>query len=180
MSRSNPFKKKRYKAKKTLLFYGEGLREEIFLKHLRALFSQNKNISITIKRGKGGTADGLVIYTSRLLGSFDARITVLDNDKSKSEMKQARDEAKKKGIILLEHTPCIESLFLSILYGGRSFKNKDSKWCKQKFEDENPRFKRSSGLKDFENLFTKRLLNKRRDKVIGLKNLIELMEGRGC
>ncbi len=178
MSRSNPFKKKRHSARKTILLYGEGLREEIFLRHLKSLYSQNKNIAIKIKRGKGGTADGLVAYTSRLLGSFDTRITVLDNDKGKLEMKKARDLAKKKVIELFEHTPCIESIFLSILSSGKSFRDKDSKWCKQKFESEHPEFKRENELKKYENLFPKKLLSKQKDKIVELRKLVNLMEGK--
>ena len=34
MSRTNPYKKKRRHANKTLLIFGEGMNEEVFLKHL--------------------------------------------------------------------------------------------------------------------------------------------------
>jgi len=39
MSRTNPFKKKRRAAKTTMLVYGEGQAEEMFLKHLRSLYA---------------------------------------------------------------------------------------------------------------------------------------------
>lgn len=177
MSRTNPYKKKRYSANRTILFYCEGFHEEIFLKHLRCLYSRNRNIAITIRRGKGGTAYGLVIYTDRTLGSFVVKITVLDNDKGKLEMQKARNEARKRGICLLEHTPCLESIFLSILHDGRSYKNKTSKWCKKEFESKNLDTKKRGETNEYVRLFPKPLLNKQKSKIPELKKLINLMEG---
>lgn len=177
MSRTNPYKKKRRSASKTILFYCEGFDEEIFLKHLRGLYSRNKNVAITIRRGKGGTAYGLVIYTDKAMGAFDIKATVLDNDKGKLEMQKARDEATKKGICLLEHTPCLESILLSILHEGRSYKNKSSKWCKQEFESKNLDSKKRSETNEYVRLFPKHILNKQKSKIPELKKLINLMEG---
>jgi len=44
MSRTNPYKKKRHVAERTLLVFGEGLSEEILLKHLKSLYSYNSNV----------------------------------------------------------------------------------------------------------------------------------------
>lgn len=71
MSRTNPYKKKRRSANKTTLIYSEGLNEEIVLKYLRGLYSRNKDIAVTIRRGKGGTAYGLVIQANKTQGAFD-------------------------------------------------------------------------------------------------------------
>ena len=60
MSRTNPFKKKRRVAKTTMLVYGEGQAEEMFLKHLRNLYAYKSGIATTIKKGKGGTPEEIV------------------------------------------------------------------------------------------------------------------------
>lgn len=177
MSRTNPYKKKRRSANKTTLIYSEGLNEEIVLKYIRGLYSRNKDIAVTIRRGKGGTAYGLVIQANKTQGAFDRRIVVLDNDKSKSEMQKARQEAEKRKIELFEHTPCLESVLLSILHKGQSFKNKSSSWCKQEFESKHLDRKKRDELDEYTKLFPKSLLDKQSSKVPELKKLISLMEG---
>lgn len=179
MSRTNPYKKKRRSANKTILIYGEGLSEEIVLKYLRGLYSRNRDIAITIRRGRGGTAYSLVIQADKTQGAFDRRIVVLDNDKSKSEMQKARQEAEKRKIELFEHTPCLESVLLSILHKKQSFKNKSSSWCKQEFESKYLDRKNRGELDEYTKLFPKNLLDKQSSKVSELKKLINLMEGRG-
>lgn len=175
MSRANPYKKKRRSANKTILIYTEGLNEEIVLKYLRGLYSRNKDVAITIRRGKGGTADGLVVQANKTQGAFDRRIVVLDNDKSKSEMQKARQEAEKRKIELFEHTPCLESVLLSILHKGQSFKNKSSSWCKQEFESRYLDRKKRGELDEYVKLFPKSLLDRQSSKISELKKLISLM-----
>lgn len=178
MSRTNPYKKKRRSANKTILIYSEGLHEEIFLKLLRSLYSQNKNIAITIKKGKGGTADALVVQANKTLGAFDRRVVVLDNDKGKSEMQKARQEAENRKIELFEHTPCLEAVLLSILRKGQDFKNKSSSWCKQEFESKYIDRKKRGEVDEYVKLFPTNLLNKQSSKITELKKLVSLMLGK--
>ena len=105
MSRTNPYKKKRRQASRTLLIFGEGLGEEMFLKHLKGLYSRNSDVAITVRKGRGGTADGIVIDAAKVPGAFNRKVVVLDNDKSRSEMKKARAEADKRKIELIEKPP---------------------------------------------------------------------------
>ena len=134
MSRSNPYKKPRRVAKQTVLFYGEGMGEEIFLKHLRGIYAQNSGLALTIRRGKGGTADGVVLSAIKYSGAFDRKVVVLDNDKSKGEMDKARQLAEQHSIVLLENKPCLEALLLGILEPKMSFESKTSAWCKEEFQ----------------------------------------------
>lgn len=178
MSRTNPYKKKRRSANKTILIYSEGLHEEIFLKCLRGLYSKNKDVAITIRRGKGGTADALVIQANKTLGAFDRRIVVLDNDKNKSEMQKARQEAENRKLELFEHTPCLEAVLLSILCKGQDFKNKTSSWCKQEFESKYIGRKKRGEVDEYVRLFPVSLLDKLSSKITELKKLITLMSGK--
>lgn len=178
MSRTNPNKKKRRSASKTVLILGEGLAEETFLKHLKGIYSFNKGIAITIRRGRGGTADGITMQALRVQGGFNQKFVVLDNDKGKREIERARKLAKEKNINLFENTPCLESLLLSILNEGKSFSHKTSSWCKKEFESQHINSKERGDLDYCKKLFPKKLLDKMRSKISELETLICIFEGK--
>lgn len=176
MSRTNPFKKKRRQASKTLLVFGEGFGEEMFLKHLKSLYSYKSNVAITVKKGKGGDAQNIVIDADRTPGAFDRKIVVLDNDKAKVEMTKARQEAKNRGIELIENTPCLESLLVSIL--DKKPNSKNSTWCKGEFESKYIEKKKRGESSEYIKLFPKKLLDGQRSKIPELDKLISIMEGK--
>lgn len=178
MSRSNPFKQKRRSAHRTLLVFGEGLCEEVFLKHLKKLYSYNSNVAVTVRRGKGGTPADVVIDSDKIPGDYETRVVVVDNDKSQKEMELARKEAKSRKIILIENDPCIEALLLSILENGKDFSNKTSDWCKKEFESKYIEKKKRSEPEQYEKLFTKALIDTGRTKSQSLNSMVELMEGK--
>lgn len=155
MSRTNPYKKKRRSANKTILIYGEGLNEDIFLKYLHGLYSRDINAELRIRRGKGGTADRLVVQAHKIQGAFDIRIVVLDNDKG-----------------------CLEAILLSILCDGKDFKNRNSNWCKKEFELKYIDKKNRAEINEYIKLFPRKLLEKQRDRVFELNKLISIMEGK--
>lgn len=176
MSRTNPFKKKRRQASKTLLVFGEGFGEEMFLKYLKSLYSYKSNVAITVKKGKGGDAQNIVIDADRTPGAFDRKIVILDNDKAKVEMTKARQEAKNRGIKLIENTPCLESLLISIL--DKKPASKNSAWCKGEFESKYIEKKKRGELSEYIKLFPKKLLDGQRPKIPELDKLISIMEGK--
>ncbi len=176
MSRTNPYKKKRRSASRTLLMYGEGLGEEMFLKYLRGLYSRDSGVAITIRNGKGGTATNIITNAVNEPGAFDRRIVILDNDKNEQEMNRARTEAKQKGIELLENSPCLEATLLSILRNGQSFSNKTSAWCKSEFESNYLDKKKRTELGEYGKIFSKTVLDTQRVNVSELNTLISLME----
>jgi hypothetical protein len=176
MSRTNPYKKKRRQASKTLLVFGEGFGEEIFLKHLKSLYSYKSNVAITVKKGKGGDAQNIVIDADRIPGAFDRKIVVLDNDKTKTEMTKARQEAKNRGIELVENTPCLESLLITILDKKPSGKN--SAGCKGEFESKYIDKKKRGESSEYIKLFPKKLLDAKRSEILELNKLILIMEGK--
>lgn len=176
MSRTNPYKKKRRSASRTLLMYGEGLSEEMFLKFLRGLYSRDSGVAITIRNGKGGTATNIITNAVNEPGAFDRRIVILDNDKNEQEMNRARTEAKQRGIELLENSPCLEATLLSILRTGQSFSNKTSAWCKSEFESNYLNKKKRTELGEYGKIFSKTILDTQRVNVSELDTLISLME----
>lgn len=175
MSRTNPYKQKKRRANKTLLVFGEGLGEEVFLKHLRTLYTCDCNVRITIRKGKGGDAKSIVVDASRLPGAYDRIIVVLDNDKSMEEMNRARLEAKRCGIEMIENTPCLEFLLLSIM--GVKVKG-GSVLCKKEFEANYISKQRRGDVGRYNELFPKSVLDKRRSAIKVLDMLITIMEGR--
>lgn len=177
MSRTNPNKKKPRAAQKTLLMYGEGLGEEMLLSHLRRLYNRDSGVSVTIGNGKGGTPKSVVISAANKIGSFDHRVVIVDNDKNDEEMNGARSEAKNREIILIEHSPCLEALLLSILCNGQSFSNRDSVWCKKEFESNYIGKKKRKEKTEYERVFPKTLLNEGRQGIKELNQLISFMEG---
>jgi hypothetical protein len=177
MSRSNPYKKKRRAAKITKLFYGEGQAEEMFLKHIRKLYGQNSNVAITIKKGKGGTPENIVTSAINHPGDYQGRMVVVDNDKSITEMKTARTKAKENMVKMIENTPCLESLLLSILEGNKNFENQTSVKCKKLFEGKYINKKQRDESYVYEKIFPKHLLDKQRKTLVILNQIIKEMEG---
>ncbi len=177
MSRTNPYKKKRRSASRTLLMYGEGLGEEIFLKHLKSLYSRDSGVAVTVRNGRGGTALDVILNAVREPGDFNRKIVIIDNDKGSEEINAARAEAKQRGIELIENTPCLEWLLLSIL-DRTTAANRASEWYKHEFESNYLDKRKRTDPREFERVFPKSLLEKRRAQIAVLNNLISLMEGK--
>lgn len=176
MSRTNPYKKKRRSASRTLLMYGEGLGEEMFLKHLRGLYSRDSGVAITIRNGKGGTATNIITNAVNEPGAFDRRIVILDNDKTEQEMNQARAEARRQGIELLENAPCLEATLLAILRPGQNFSGLASARCKSEFESNYLDKKKRTEIAEYGKIFPKATLDAQRTNVPALNTIIGLME----
>lgn len=177
MLRSNLHQKKR-RARKTRLLFGEGLDEEMFLRHLKSLYARDIGVQIKICRGRGGSADGIVADADRLPGAYDTRIVILDCDKSRIEMDRARDAAKIRNIILLENNPCLESMLLAILNDGKIKTGMNSDWCKREFESHYMTRKKRNELQEYKKVFSKSLLDRQRRNVAELDNLISIIQGR--
>lgn len=176
MSRTDLYKKKHRIARHTLLLYGEGLGEEVFLKHLRYLYSRNTGVGVIIRNGKGGNARSIVIGAVNEPGDFNYRVVVFDNDKGKKEVSQALDEAKKRCLGIIQNSPCLEALLLSILRPNQDFSMRGSGWCKNEFETCYIPKKKRTDKSEYEKLFTKQLLDARRRILPQLDALIVLME----
>ncbi len=174
MSRSNPSKNKKRKANKTVLFYGEGLAEEVFLKYLRSLYAYNTGVKVTVRNNKGGDPVSMVINASNEPGLFNRKIVVLDNDKK--EIKQAIVEAKRNKIKIIESSPCLESTLLSILRPGKKYSDKTSSWCKHEFEAKYLNKKRRVDIGEYEKFFPKSVLDDARIRVKELDTIIAEME----
>ncbi|MCF7795403.1 RloB domain-containing protein [Patescibacteria group bacterium] len=176
MSRTNPYKKKKRQANKTLLVFGEGMNEEVFLKHIRKLYCYNTNVAITIKKGRGGDAKNIVLDAYKVPGEFNRIVVILDNDKPKNEIKKARQFTRDKEIELLENTPCLEHLLLMILDSEEISAN--SKKCKRIFEEKYIEKTKRKERYEYDKYFSKELLEKKREIIKILDYIIKIMEGK--
>ena len=148
----------------------------MFLKHLKNLYSYKSNVAITVKKGKGGDARSIVVDADRTPGAFDRKIVILDNDKTKTEMAKAMQEAKSRNIELVENTPCLEFLLLSIIDKKPSEEN--SNWHKGEFESKYLDKKKRGEPSEYIKLFPKKLLDAKRLKISELNKLVLIMEGK--
>lgn len=159
-----------------MLVYGEGQSEEVFLKHLRGLYTRDSGVAITVKKGKGGTPEEVVKSAINYSGDFDRRIVVIDNDKSQTEMKKARKKANEHNIELIENTPCLEAFLLNILEDC-DCKSKSSAWCKREFEKKYITKRKRTEMHKYEKFFPKGKLKKQRKRIATLNQIISVMEG---
>jgi len=176
MSRTNPTKRKKRAAKTTILIYGEGQSDEIFIKHLRSIYSQNSGAAVTIKKGKGGTPEGIVRSAINYIGAYDRKYIVIDNDKSLEEIRKAQVLATQHNIVLIKNSPCLEAMLLIILQDDIRIRNKTSKWCKSEFERHYISKKQRTETHRYERLFPKSLIDKQRYKIQELDQFISIME----
>jgi len=175
MSRTNPYKQKRRQAKQSFLVYVEGLHEENFLKHLRALYTRESGKNIKIVRGSGGSTDTLITRAIREIGDYDKRVIIFDNDKPRVEMDLARKNAKSKNITVIENTPCLEALLLTILNPGTEYSRKSSSWCKKTFQQDYIDYRSRLNNQTYLEIFPKKLLDFRRVTVPVLDKILSLI-----
>ncbi len=177
MQKKRIHKKKERIAKKTLLIYGEGLCEEVFLKHLQQYYSYKTDTAVRIRKGKGGDIRSLIIDADRVPGDYNQKIVITDNDRDKNEMEAGRKESKKRNIILIEHTPCLEAILLSVLNNGKVFSGKKTDWCKNEFQKKYIEERKRGDLKKYKKVFPKKILDQQESKIPELKRLINLVKG---
>lgn len=171
-------KNKKRTSLKSVLFIAEGLRDKKFLIYLKSLYMRSDRLNIFIRNGMGGAADNLVKETLNALGSFDKRVTVIDNDKKKDEMERARKLANDNDIKLFENTPCIEALFLAILCDSQNEVPNTTGKCKIKYKKEFLKNKKIEDHKDLLRMFPKKKLNYKRKRISTLNEIISVIEGK--
>lgn len=98
--------------RRTALMVGEGLAEELFLKHLRALYVVRGSKQITVKSAKGKGGAHVLDYTRRqsAQAAYDHVAALLDTDTDWGEEQQAL--AAKLSIEVFEAQPCLEAVLL--------------------------------------------------------------------
>jgi len=164
------------KQKNTVFGFGEGESEQIFLKHLRSLYSANKT-SVKVDNAGGGEPSHILEKAVRIRSNiaYNHSFLLLDTDKEWKE--SLSDEARKKSIELIGSSPCLEGLLLSILEPRANYNNRSSSDCKRHFQDIYLNADRAITDVDCAQLFQKNILDQAKVGIQPLRRIIEIMEG---
>ena len=140
--------------RKTVFGFGEGEAEVVFIKHLLAMYAQQRTITVRI-RPAGGKSPGYILTKAirvRNTVPYDHSFILLDKDI------QWTGALKKKagdgGFELIGSKPCVEGLFLSVLDPHTNHEGRTSSTCKREFEKTHLGANRTINEKDCHKLFT--------------------------
>ncbi len=160
--------------KLTVLAYGEGEDEKIFLRHLKALYCRSNLVSVQTGSAGGGDLDVVLVKSinARRGEKRDIEFILLDTIPAWSEASISK--AQEEGIRLIGNAPCLEALFLTILGTTGACEGIGAGRCKSSFEEHCP-----GGNFNEDNcalIFTKAVLNEARKSIPQLNYMIRLME----
>lgn len=162
----------------TIFIYCEGKTDGLFTQHLKRLYLQRGTKHVAIKTGTGGDYFTFIseVEKNAQARDYDEKYIVLDtNGKSKEELNKAKKLAQPKNIKLIWQQPCLEGIFLRILKSEKFIKEK-SKGCKLAFNKEYVPDDTPFSEILLKKLFTKDILNSKRQELSELDQLIQLME----
>lgn len=170
---------------KSILLFGEGKTEAVFLAHLRDLF-RSPRMLIKVEHGRGGCGRTVVLaaINAARLADYDEVIILLDSDREEEEIpsKWYADHP----LTIKRSLPCLEALLLDILrdetlprlrHGANA-----SDRCKSRFWNTYLGTDRSSQvigrLKNLlQKQFTKELLIETRRRIPALHEILHSIEG---
>jgi hypothetical protein len=159
----------------TVLAYGEGEDEKIFLRHLVMLYCRRNKVTVSTASAGGGDPMYILNRAIRYRRGVkrDFQFILLDTDKEWSD--EMRTRAKEEEIELIGNTPCLEAFFLDILGSSEPYTTWGSGRCKEFFEKlcDSGNFNEEECVK----LFPKTLLNEVRGKNSKLDGIIKMIEG---
>lgn len=160
----------------TVLAFGEGENEKIFLRQLDDFYCRSNKIAVSTSSAGGGDPTYILNRAIRFRRGVkrDIEFILLDTDIPWPEEMTAR--ATKEEIELIGNTPSLESLFLEILkHPPEEWKEKSTRKCKELFETHctGGRFNEEECAR----LFTKAVLNEARNRIPILDKIIKIMEG---
>ncbi|MEO6277640.1 hypothetical protein [Roseateles sp.] len=101
----HPQKTPTREVRRTLLIVGEGLAEEAFLRHLKALYVERGSKAVTIKNAKGKGGRHVLSYAlaQRKTADYDKVAALLDTDKDWDDTQRVR--ARQQGVEVVEGHP---------------------------------------------------------------------------
>lgn len=167
----------------SLLLFGEGKTEAVFLNHLKSIYGGSEKLRIKVSRGQGGSPDCVVnrmITTELKIASYDRCLLLLDNDlpiEGKTKKKIEKNEIK----LVYSIPSCIEGLLLQILgelpKGGV---NSNSQTLKRHFRKQIDAKSDSDALrklsKNANSLFPKNVLDTAKENCSSLNEIISFLE----
>lgn len=156
--------------RRTALLVGEGLAEEVFLRHLKAIYVERGVKTVTVKNAKGKGGKQVLDYTiaQRKVADYDQEAALLDTDTNWADVQ--RVHARRNRVIIFEAAPCLEALLLRV--AGQQPPGRTAE-CKQIFEQ---RFGSAAHEERvYERHFPREVLEAARARVPVLQQLIQYL-----
>jgi len=169
-------------AKESIVLFGEGKTEAIFLSYLKLVYEADNDGRLKIKVDKGqgkspkDVADRLVNKLLKI-GNYDRSLLLIDSD---LEHKISKALLQKNKITLLQSDPqCIEGLMLNILgklpKGASHISSKDLKSTFMKLLNTNEKGYMMKLAKECPKIFPKSLLENKRSQIPTLDAILQFM-----
>lgn len=163
-------------SKLTVLAYGEGEDEKIFLRHLTALYCRRHLVSVQTGSGGGGSPQSVLNKAIRARRGEKRDTEYILLDSIPSLMQEVIDKAEEEGVLLLTNTPCLEAFFFEILDPSHDISTLGSGRCKKEFEKKYCPGNNFNEDVCFQ-IFPKAVLNDARKRLTLLNYLIKTVEG---
>jgi len=162
--------------RKTVFGFGEGETENIFLKHLRSLYSAGKT-HVTIDHAGGKAVTYILAKANRIrsFNSYNHSFILLDSIPTWPSA--SLDFARKNNFELIGSEPCIEAIFLKILTPAIDLNGSNSQACKRRFCDKHLNGRRLISDSECKRLFLKSRLDSARTQILRLDRVIQIIEG---
>ncbi len=167
----------------SILVYGEGKTEAVFLNHLRTVYACEIRARVQVDAGQGGGSKQVaerMIKKHLNLGSYDRSLLLLDSDVPNDDIPQIWLKKHKISLVCSE-PQCLEGLFLTLLDDPPPSKDRHhSKNWKQRFRRNHLGTDRDTEVlerlkKKCPELFPRELLEEKRRQIPTLHELIEFL-----
>lgn len=163
----------------TALIFGEGRDDRIFLAYLVHIYASGHNSTrpkITVRKGRGGSADGVIEDARKVPGSFSRKLVKLDQDRPQDEIDEAVRIARRHKIQIAFSVPCLEGTFLNILEPNDDHSGESSETCKRSFESRYISHSNRGKMAEYTRVFPKAILDEARRRIPVLDEIITYIE----
>lgn len=169
--------------RQSILLFGEGKTEAVFLSHLRSLYAPEIRARVLVDAGQGGSPRQLaerMISKHLDLGSYDRSLLLLDADVPTHDIPATW--LRKHGIRVVFSAPlCLEGMFLTLLDDPPPAKERHlSRNWKQRFRRNHLGTDRDSEIlyrlkRKCPELFPRTLMDARNDGIPTLRELLDFL-----
>ncbi len=144
------------KSNKTIFAFGEADVEEVFLKHIRAVYGRNTGVSAKITSWHGVSPETIIEKALRIRSTsiYDDSFVLLDGDIPIPTA--SLNLAKKQKLKLFISKPCVEGFFLTFLNDKLPTGLRQSDECKNKFKEKYFPRRKEIKISDYEKFFEKK------------------------
>jgi hypothetical protein len=136
--------------------------DRIFLAYLVYVYASGHDSTrpkITVRKGRGGSANGVVGDAHRVPGSFNRKLIKLDRDRPQAEIDEAVRITQRHRMQIVFSVPCLEGMLLSILEPNNDYSRESSDTCKRSFESRYISHANRGKMAEYSRTFPKTMLD---------------------